>query len=166
MNNLPEKLRSIDLLQGLSDEEFETITSIADEVDFAEEAVIFRENSPAEFVYLVVEGQASLEICAPAVGCKKILTVGRGELLGWSPVLENAKFTATARALSAMRTIRLRGRDLLDLCESHPVLGYHFMQRAALVLSKRLSATRLQLLNVFGDQMPGPDLTPSGQELA
>lgn len=166
MNNLPEKLRSIDLLQGLSDEEFEKITSIAEEVDFAEESVIFRENSPAEFVYLVVDGQATLEICAPAIGCKKILTVGRGELLGWSPVLENAKFTATARALSPMKTVRLRGRDLLDLCEAHPTLGYHFMQRAALVLSKRLSATRLQLLNVFGEQMPSPTPTTSGQESA
>lgn len=154
MSDLLETLRNIDLLKGISEEELHQIASIAEEVDFAEGTLIFRENSSAESLYLIVDGNVSLEICAPGVGCRRILTVGRGELLGWSPVLENARFTATARAMTGARTIRILGRDLLTLCESDPSLGYHFMQRAALALAKRLSATRLQLLNVFGTEMP------------
>jgi CRP-like cAMP-binding protein len=154
MSDLIETLRNIDLLTGFSEEELHQIASIAEEVDFAEGTLIFRENSPAEYLYLIVDGSVSLEICAPSVGCRRIFTVGRGELLGWSPVLENARFTATARAMSDVRTIRMQGQQLLALCESDHSLAYHFMQRAALALSKRLSATRLQLLNVFGNEMP------------
>jgi len=154
MSDLLETLRHIDLLKGVSEEELRQIASIAEEADFAEGTLIFRENSPAGHLYLIVEGNVSLEICAPSVGCRRILTVGKGELLGWSPVLENARFTATARAMTDVRTIRIQGQHLLALCESDHSLGYHFMQRAALALAKRLSATRLQLLNVFGNEMP------------
>jgi hypothetical protein len=38
----------------------------------------------------------------------------------------------------------------ISLCESDPRLGYELMRRTALALSKRLSAARLQLLDVFG----------------
>jgi CRP-like cAMP-binding protein len=154
MNNLIETLRGIDLLKGISEEEFLQIESISDEVEFAEGDVIFRENTPAENLYLMIEGNVSLEICAPSVGCRRILSVGKGELLGWSPVLENERYTATARALTPVRAVRMNGRQILTLCENDPRLGYHFMQRAALALSKRLSATRLQLLNVYGTEMP------------
>jgi CRP/FNR family transcriptional regulator, cyclic AMP receptor protein len=163
MNELLEILRGIDLLKGISEEDLLQIASIAEEIDFAEGDIIFREHSPAENLYLVTEGNVSLEICAPSVGCRRILTVGKGELLGWSPVLENARYTATARAMALTRTVRMNGRQLLTLCEYDSSLGYHFMQRAALALSKRLSATRLQLLNVFGTEMP---TVPVGGETA
>jgi len=154
MSEKLQTLQNIDMLKGTSEQEFQQIASIAEEVDFAKDALIFREHSPAEHLYLIVEGTVSLEICAPSVGCRRILTVGKGELLGWSPVLENARFTATARAMTDTRTIRIEGQQLVKLCESDHSFGYHFMQRAALALAKRLSASRLQLLNVFGNDMP------------
>lgn len=165
MSELRETLQSIAVLQGLSESELQQIASIAELLDFAEGSVLFRENSPADAVYLVLTGTTALEICAPSVGCRKILTVGKGELLGWSPVLQNARFTATARAISAVSAVRIPGAQLVDLCENDPRLGYHFMQRVAVALSQRLNATRLQLLNVFTDestaQLMSPEL-PSG----
>lgn len=154
MSDILETLRQVDVLKGFSEEELAQIASIAEEVDFEAGAVLFRENSPADAVYLIIDGNASLEICAPSVGCRRILAVGKGELLGWSPVLENARFTATSRALTFVRTVRIPGQKLMDLCDGNLQLGYHFMQRVAVALSKRLSATRLQLLNVFGTEAP------------
>jgi len=56
------------------------------------------------------------------------------------------------------RAIAADGRQLLAICEQHPRFGYEFMKRAALALSRRLNATRLQLLDVYGGQMAGaPD---------
>lgn len=48
MNNLIETLWGIDLLKGISEEEFLQIGTISEEVEFAEGGVIFRENTPAE----------------------------------------------------------------------------------------------------------------------
>ena len=65
--------------------------------NFPAGAVVFRQGEPATTVYWLLEGNVTLEICAPGSGCKRILTVAPGELLGWSPLLEQQRLTATAR---------------------------------------------------------------------
>jgi CRP-like cAMP-binding protein len=152
--NVLDALRGMGVLEGIGEAQLIKLASIAECTEFPKGAMIFREGDPATDVYLVAEGSVSLEICAPSVGCRRILTVGDGELLGWSPALEQAKLTATARAQTPIRAVKINGRQLLTLCEHDPRFGYEFMRRAALALAKRLSATRLQLVNVYGEEMP------------
>lgn len=147
-------LHQVEFLHTLQPEVLEKVASIAQVLQFDDGAVIFRQGAPAVNVYLVVRGTVALEICSSGVGCKRILTVGPGELLGWSPVLQQERLTATARALESTECIALDGPQLRALCEHDPQFGYQFMQRAALALAKRLSATRLQLIDVYGTQMP------------
>lgn len=154
-------LRQVELLEGMSEEHLQQLAAIARCVDVEPDTTVFREGEPAATVYLVLSGRVSLEICAPGVGCKQILTVNEGELLGWSPVLDNEQFTATARTLVPTRTIEMAGGDIRGLCEEFPRLGYEFMRCAALALGRRLSATRLQLLNLYGDD---PPRAPAGTE--
>ena len=150
-------LRGVRLLDDLPEEHLQQFAAIGQCAEFPLGGVIFREGDPATDVHLVVFGSVALEICAPGVGCRRILTVGEGDLLGWSPVLENTRLTATARSLTATRTIKIPGRQILTLCEHDPRFGYEFMKRAALALARRLSATRLQLLDLYGGQMPAAD---------
>ena len=155
--NVNDTLRGIQFLRDLPDELIDQLAGIAQVVEFPAATVIFRQGEAASTLHLVVEGNVSLEICAPGVGCKRILTVGPGELLGWSPVLEQGRLTATARTISEVRTVAFSGPQVLAICEQNPRCGYEFMKRAALALAKRLNATRLQLLDVFGTQMPAAD---------
>jgi CRP/FNR family transcriptional regulator, cyclic AMP receptor protein len=80
--------------------------------------------------------------------------VGEGELLGWSPVLEQSQLTATARALAATTAVEINASQILTVCEHDPRFGFELMRRAARALAKRLNATRLQLVDVYGNQMP------------
>ena len=153
--NVADTLRGIQFLRDLSPELIDQLAGVAQVVEFPAGAVIFRQGEVASTLYLVVDGNVSLEVCAPGVGCKRILTVGPGELLGWSPVLEQGRLTATARSISATQTVAFSGPQILAICEQNPRFGFEFMKRAALALAKRLNATRLQLLDVFGTQMPG-----------
>lgn len=146
-------LRSLRLLEAFPEELLEPLAAIASVETYPAGAVIFRQGDPARTSYLVVEGNVALEICAPGVGCKRILTVAAGELLGWSPVLAQEQLTATARTLTPTRVVAVDGRQVLALCEHNPRFGYEFMKRAALALARRLSATRLQLLDVYGPEM-------------
>ena len=92
---------------------------------------------------------------------KRLQTVGKGELLGWSPLLGQVEMTATARAMQPTRLVSIDATQLLALCEHNPRFGLEFMKRTAQALSKRLSATRLQLLDVYNDELP---VTPTGRE--
>jgi len=162
MSDILDTLRSLAALEGFSDEHLSILAGLALPARYQPGELIFREGQLAEDIYFLVRGQVSLEICTPGVGCRRILTLGDGELLGWSPVLEHARFTATGRALTETTVLRLRGTKLLELCERDPRFGYEFMRRAALALAKRLTATRLQLVNVYGQEMRSVGSPESG----
>jgi CRP-like cAMP-binding protein len=151
--DLMDELRGVHALEGLPDELLAPLAGVSRAVEIPAGTVIFRQGDAASMLYLLVSGQVALEICTPGGGCKRILTVAAGELLGWSPALGQQQMTATARALTDVRAIELDGARLLAECEHHPRFGYEFMKRAALALAKRLSATRLQLLNLYGSEM-------------
>lgn len=151
---LTKTLRELRFLHDIADDHLDQIADVAELRDFDQDDVVFREGDPTEHVYLVVYGSVSLEICGPSVGCKRILTVGPGELLGWSPLLEQTRLTATARALALTRVIELEAAKLLNICESDPHFGFELMRRTALALAKRLTGTRMQLLDVYGTQLP------------
>ena len=154
MSTTIDDLRRLAVLEGIGEEYLQQLAENSAAVDFPADARIFRKGDPATDVYLIVSGSVSLEICGPGIGCRRILTVADGQLLGWSPVLEQPNLTATARTLTPTRAVQINGRQLLAMAEHDPRFGYEFMRRAALALAKRLSATRLQLLDVYGQEMP------------
>jgi CRP-like cAMP-binding protein len=149
-----ETLREIRFLNELGPMHLEQIARIARMRTFDAGDVVFRQGEAAQHIYLLVDGNVSLEICAAGTGCKQILTLGAGELLGWSSVLEQLCFTANARVLELTRLVEIDVAQLLALCDHDPKFGYELMRQVAIALAKRLSATRIQLLNVYGDQMP------------
>jgi CRP/FNR family cyclic AMP-dependent transcriptional regulator len=153
-NNLAKTLREISFLQDMRPEHLEQIANIARIREFDEHDVIFREGDLAERIYLVVDGNVSLEICAAGVGCKQILTLGPGELLGWSSLLGQSRYTAKARASRSARLVEINVPQITKMCDGDSEFGYELMRRTALALAKRLSATRMQLLNVYGPQIP------------
>ncbi len=149
-----QTLRSIRFLRDVSDELIGKLADICRVTDFAEGTVIFREGQPARALYLIVEGNVAIEISAAGIGCKRIMTLEGGDLLGWSPVLEGERLTATARALGPARTVEIDGPQIVAMGEENPRLGYEFMKLADVALAKRLNATRLQLVDVYGSQLP------------
>lgn len=156
MNNdrLVEALREIRFLHDIGPMHLEQIAKISRLRDFDEGDVVFRQGDAAQHVYLIVYGNVSLEICAAGAGCQQILTLAPGELLGWSSVLEQLSYTARARVLDTTRVVEINVAQLLTICERDPQFGYELMRRTALALAKRLSATRMQLLNVYGPNLP------------
>jgi CRP-like cAMP-binding protein len=160
-DELIEALREIRFLHAIGPTRLEQIAKISQSRDYNEGDIVFRQGDEAQYVYLVDHGRVSLEVCAAGSGCKQILTLGTGELLGWSALLDQLCYTARARALAATRLVEINVGQLLTLCERDPQFGYELMRRTALALAKRLSATRIQLLDVFGEVLP---LTPNEVE--
>jgi CRP-like cAMP-binding protein len=153
-DELIDTLRGIRFLHDMGQMRLEQIAKIARLRDFQQGDVVFRQGEAAQHIYLVAWGNVSLEICAAGAGCKPILTLGPGELVGWSSVLEQTCYTARARAVEKTRLAEINVAQLLTMFSHDPQFGYELMHRTALALAKRLSATRMQLLNVYGDQLP------------
>lgn len=114
-------------------------------------AVVFREGTKNDNLYLVRSGRVGLEMNVPGRGTVRILTVGPGEMVGWSALLDNGKMTASAVAVEDIEVVVAPADKLRELCDSNRDFGFHLMRQMADALSKRLVATRLQLLDLFAD---------------
>lgn len=113
--------------------------------------ILFREGSDNDNFYLIRSGRIALEMAVPGRGRIRILTVGPGDMVGWSSLLVRGRMTATAIAVEETELVVAAGEDLRNLCQTNHEFGFYLMQRMADALSRRLVATRLQLLDLFAD---------------
>lgn len=142
-------LGSLAFAQGLQPADLERLAEIAKPVEWQPGQTVFREGDRDDFLYLVVEGHVALEISVPPRGRVRILTVGPGEVFGWSGVFDQKPKTARAAAVEPTRALGVDAARLRALSEADCRFGYWLARRLLEVTSQRLQATRLQLLDVF-----------------
>ncbi len=111
---------------------------------------VFREGDLDPILYIVESGGVAIEVTVPGRGRVIILTVGPGEVFGWSSMFQQRPKTASARASSPTRALALDADRLRELCDTDPKLGYVLTRRLLEVVSERLKATRMQLLDIYG----------------
>jgi CRP-like cAMP-binding protein len=144
-----QTLQSIEFTKDLDPKLIEKLASIATYVTFTEGATIFQEGDASELVYLIESGQVALLTQVPGHGQVTILTLKPGQLLGWSSLFPPERKTAGAQALEPTRVIAINATQLRELCREDFELGYSVMWRVADVISTRLRAARVQLLDIF-----------------
>ena len=142
-------LRRHEFFAGLDPEYLALIAGCASNVVFPDGAFLFREGTAAERFFLIRSGAVALEISAP--GCViTIQTLGEGDVAGFSWLLGPHRWEFDGRAVGRVRAIEMDGGCLRARCESDPRLGFDHMRRFARLATRRLQATRLQLLDVYG----------------
>ena len=126
----------------------EKLSALAKEVQFERDSVIFHEGDECHDFYLIVEGRVALEIEAPG-HTFRVQTLHEGDELGWSAILMGRGKHFQARALQPVQALAFDGAALLDACRADPAFGFALMYRMLGVVSERLQATRLQVLDMY-----------------
>ena len=125
------------------------LVSCASNVLFDAGAYIFREGEEANQFYMIRQGRVAIEISLPQRRAIVVETLSGGEVLGWSWLLPPYHWKFHARAIEAVRAIALDGNCLRAKCEQNHDLGYELLKRFSQIISHRLDATRIQLLDVY-----------------
>jgi CRP/FNR family cyclic AMP-dependent transcriptional regulator len=112
---------------------------------------LLREGEPADRFFLIREGAVALEIHSPGRGAIVIETLHPGEIVGWSWLFAPYRWQLDGRTVEPTALVAFDGACLRGKCEADHELGYQLMSRFAASLVQRLQATRLQLLDVYGD---------------
>jgi CRP/FNR family transcriptional regulator, cyclic AMP receptor protein len=131
-----------------SAEHVDRLASLAKEVHFDEGQVIFHEGDDYSVFYLLVDGMVALELEAPD-HVLRVQTLYAGDELDWSAVLPHAGKHFQARALQPVTALAFEGDQLLAAFKGDTGFGLAFMLRLMGVVSERLRATRLQLLDMY-----------------
>ncbi len=117
-------------------------------VDYDTGATIAREGDPAREFCLIVHGKVALELVPHDRPRLTVLTLGPGEVFGWSWLVAPHLWRSDARALKPTRVLSVDGERLRAALEAHPADGYRFLLRFVPILGQRLDATRWQVLDV------------------
>jgi CRP-like cAMP-binding protein len=124
------------------------LASLAKGVHFDAGQVIFHEGDVYSVFYLLVEGMVALEL-EGSDHVLRVQTLYAGDELDWSAVLPQAGKHFQARALMPVTALAFEGEQLLATFKRDPEFGLAFMLRLMGVVSERLRATRVQLLDMY-----------------
>jgi CRP/FNR family cyclic AMP-dependent transcriptional regulator len=111
---------------------------------------IQREGDPSDHFYLVRHGSVALEINLPTRKPLVIETLQDGEVLGWSWLVPPYRVRFDSRAVGLVRTFCIDGSCLRGKCEQDCQLGYEFYKHFLPVVVDRLTAARLQMIDIYG----------------
>jgi len=125
----------------------QAIAAIAEELDIDEDTAIFQQGQPAQALYILLEGNVRLYSKGEPGGGQELHTgtINPGEPFGISTLIEPYILTASARAMTSCRVLKIDGEALRALCQANPRLGHTLVQRAARAALTRLSWARTHL---------------------
>jgi CRP-like cAMP-binding protein len=135
---------------GLDPKYLELIADFAANVDVEAGTMLLREGEPLERFFLIRRGTVSVEVHTPGRGALTIETLQAGDAAGLSWLFAPYRSQLDVRALEPCALIAFDAVSLRAKLEADHELGYELMRRFTTDLVGRLQATRLQLLDVYG----------------
>ena len=135
-------LKGHPFLEGASVQFLNELGAFSREASFEAGEVILTELGYADKCFLIREGRVQLELRANGQPPVVFLTLGRGDILGWSWLYPPFQWHFTARATEHCEMIELNAASLLIRAEENPVFGYELMKRISMQLIHRLQAFR------------------------
>jgi CRP-like cAMP-binding protein len=141
-----DTLRTCELFTALNDQELDKIAAIACEETYDAGAVICAERDLADRLFILKKGRVQLHIrLRPGLepgGEATIDEVEPGRIFGWSSLVKQRRFTASARALGLVTLVVIQGDDLNALFDQDMHIGFVVMKQLAEVIASRLHHSR------------------------
>ena len=139
-----QELRSIPLLEGLSDDQVRELSDSGDEVAFRAGDVLFRSGQPADFWWLLLDGRVELVRHVghedTVVGLMETPGQWAGGFRAWDP---HGVYMATGRAVEHGRLFRVPAEQLGARSQAWFPFGVHFL-RGLMQTARAIESTARQ----------------------
>jgi CRP-like cAMP-binding protein len=140
------RITEMDLFSGL---DLSVMGEIADtactEATYAKGAVIFNEGDSANALFILGKGAVDLMIG----GDKTVYGLNQeSDIFGWSSLVENAQYTATAIAKTDIQAVKIDTRKMNRVFNASPSFGLTVYRRLSAVFNKRLASIYHRFLSV------------------
>ncbi|HHN48265.1 MAG TPA: aspartate ammonia-lyase [Bacteroidales bacterium] len=138
-----EFLKKIELFRGLEPEEFVTLADNITVRDFAAKALLFRENSPRECIFMIYDGEIELFKKTPG-GAEVILSIfGRLDFLGEGSLTDDSPHSTSARAKINTTAFCLHK----EFFAMHGPIALKIFSNIARVISRRMRQTNARAVS-------------------
>ena len=140
----------------MSDESLARLASMAREYETPARARLLREGDETKELSILVDGRIALTEHVAGRGSVTLMSAEPGDVFGWSALIPPYKATATVVSLEPFKVIAIEAEALRAELKANCVLAACVYPRLAEALARRLSATRQQLLDVYGNEQRTP----------
>jgi hypothetical protein len=127
-------LRKVDILQGLSEEELQSVAQFFEEETVAAGVPLCEEGASAERLYVLEQGRVS--ISSKKGGQYDIDTPGK--IVGWSFLVPPFLYTASAVTTIPSKVLVIKSPDFYYLIHKEPKMGMKVINNLAQVIASRL----------------------------
>jgi len=140
-----EALESSEFFRGLDRKDIAKIAGLCRDETFQPGQVIFRQGDTGDRVYIIAEGQVTLERTVD-LGTRKgnvvIGIIGKGRAFGcWSTLLGiSHSFLSSASCQKPTKAVLFNGTEIRALMLSNPALGFCILERLCFFLRDRLQS--------------------------
>ncbi|MDI9569557.1 MAG: Crp/Fnr family transcriptional regulator [Pseudomonadota bacterium] len=148
-------LKEFNFFKDFSHEQLERLAGIATEESHPAGKQMYKKGDPARSLFLIQEGKVVMSLesyLGPHRPPMQVTvdTVAKGEVMGWSAVVEPFIYTLGALCIDNTRLIALEAGKLRDLMDEDCDLGFKAMKAIAKIIASRLSHTRIILVGERG----------------
>jgi CRP/FNR family cyclic AMP-dependent transcriptional regulator len=143
-----ELLRRYPFFALLTDEQLKALAIIAEEKTFPKDTLLLKENTAANKLILLIEGDVDLIYSGGGEGAISNALVGSiapGEMLGVSSIIEPYMYISSARATMPVKVVEIDGAAVRALMQVDKILGYVLMRNVAAAVLERLKYTEVEL---------------------
>ena len=145
-------IQEADLFKGMSQEVIKEIDGITVEESYEEGTSLFKEGDPAANFYILAAGKVKLTI--GEAGYITHLVSNPGEAFGWSSLVEQDHYTASAECSVETKLLRIARKELNNIFERNPDSGLIFFKGLAGVVGTRLMNSYHSLLTFHKGEGP------------
>ena len=130
-----ERLRKVDILQGLSEGELQSIAPFFEEEDVAAGKTLCEEGATAERLYVLEQGRVS--ISSKKGGQYDVDTPGK--IVGWSFLVPPFFYTASAVTTTPSKVLVIKSPDFYYVIHKEPKMGMKVINNLSQVIASRLT---------------------------
>jgi len=124
------------LFQGMSDETRVEILKLGSEITCNPGDFLFHDNEASSNFYILSEGRIRLSVGHESHVAHVASSVG--DIIGWSSLVGNATYTASAECLTPAKVLRIEKQQLDEVLEKDPASGMQFFKHLAALVGRRL----------------------------
>jgi CRP-like cAMP-binding protein len=145
-------LKRCPILREMDEEQLKTIADIAASEVYEVGDSLGRQGRSQEKVFIIEDGLLGIYLELGPMTHRQIQAASNYELVCWSGMLPPQRMYSTVRAIETTKVLAFKGKELSQLCQSHPGIGCKLHRGVAQTIAKRLNSAYTQLMGVTAQE--------------
>jgi len=143
-----EVLKRCPFVRELNDEQLNLMAEMCHPEVFEVGESLSKQGRTQEKVYLIEDGLVGIYLELGPMNQRQLQSASSFEVVGWSAMLPPYRSSTTVKAVETTKVLSFTGSELVNLCETYPMIGCKVHRGLASVIAVRLHHAFTQLMGV------------------